>query len=430
MTESAEARGRIFISYRRQETAYPAGWLYDRLAAQFGEDQIFKDVDSIELGDDFVEVITASVAACDVLLALIGDQWLTIIGEDGQPRMDNPHDFVRLEVEAALARGVRIIPVLVDGAEMPSPEQLPPSLAPLSHRQALELSPARFHYDTSRLLDVLDRILTGEESPSHPDGHELPAPPPSGRRGAEPGETPIGRRHRLSKRTLLMTAGAAALVLVSLLTVLLSLDSGTEKTVFQDRFSNRSGGWDDADGLRNGGHYANGTYRLVGEWTRDVWSESGFPRNAVAVFPNAPEAVRVSVVARRLRGKRDGAYGIVCRADPGLQRYYQFAIWPGSVVIEKFVPVGATYYQLASGDLSAMRQNDRNRLAATCVTDEAGHVRLEFQVNGRAVASAIDTGAQLAPPLLTGTVGLVIAKGSEGADAIEAEFDDFVVAEA
>ncbi|MGH8834001.1 MAG: toll/interleukin-1 receptor domain-containing protein, partial [Actinomycetes bacterium] len=149
------SRGRIFISYRREETAYPAGWLYDRLVDRFGG-QVFKDVDSIELGDDFVETITSAVGSCDVLLALIGDQWLTITDEDGRRRLDNPEDFVRLEIEAALTRNVRVIPILVGGARMPRAADLPPSLARLVRRQALELSPARFDFDTSRLLGVLD----------------------------------------------------------------------------------------------------------------------------------------------------------------------------------------------------------------------------------------------------------------------------------
>jgi TIR domain len=84
------ASGRIFMSYRREETAYPAGWLYDRLADRFGSDQVFKDVDSIELGDDFVEVITRAVGACDVLLALIGREWLTITDTRGRRRLSNP----------------------------------------------------------------------------------------------------------------------------------------------------------------------------------------------------------------------------------------------------------------------------------------------------------------------------------------------------
>ena len=112
--------GRIFISYRRDETAYAAGWLYDRLAEHYGGGQVFKDVDSIELGDDFVEVINGAVGSCDVLLALVGDEWLTITDAGGRRRLDDPHDFVRLEIEAALARNVRVIPILVDGARMPT----------------------------------------------------------------------------------------------------------------------------------------------------------------------------------------------------------------------------------------------------------------------------------------------------------------------
>jgi len=155
--------GRIFISYRREETAYPAGWLYDRLADRFGGGQVFKDVDSIQLGDDFVEVITSAVGSCDVLLALIGDEWLTITDEDGQRRLDDPNDFVRLEIEAALTRNVRVIPILVDGARMPLADELPGSLAKLVRRQALELSPARFDFDTGRLLRVLDKTLAEEK---------------------------------------------------------------------------------------------------------------------------------------------------------------------------------------------------------------------------------------------------------------------------
>jgi hypothetical protein len=154
------APGRIFISYRREDTDFPAGWLYERLADHFDGGQIFKDVDSIQLGDDFVEVITTAVGSCDVLLAVIGDRWLTITDEDGQRRLDNSDDFVRLEIEAALARNVRVIPILVDGARIPRAEELPDSLTSLVRRQALELSPTRFDADTSRLLTVLDRTLS------------------------------------------------------------------------------------------------------------------------------------------------------------------------------------------------------------------------------------------------------------------------------
>jgi hypothetical protein len=433
MAESSPSvRGRIFINYRRQETAYPAGWLFDRLAARFGADRIFKDVDSIDPGEDFVKVISDAVGSSRILLALIGHEWLTLPGEDGRPRIDDPEDFVRLEIEAALTHDVLVIPVLVDGAVMPDEDQLPPTLAPLAHRQALELSPARFDSDTSRLLRVLDKTLAVELSPAEgatgrsSSSTELP-----------PGRAAPARKlpRRLSRRALaIATFALAVLVLVPALLLAFAMGSGNHpeataggpgKVVFQDDFSDKSSGWSDSNS-QNGGHYMNGSYRLVGEWTRDVWSQLSFPRKAAAVFPTAPTNVRITVVARRLRGRRDVAYGIVCRADPGLDSYYQFAIWTDSVAIEKFVPVGDHYYRLANGDLSALRPGGTNRLTAMCSTDQAGYVHLVFDVNGRTVAGAIDTGAQLAPPLLTGTVGLVVAKGGDRSSSIAAEFDDFV----
>ena len=87
-------------------------------------------------------MLTRAVGSCDVLLALIGDEWLTVTDEHGRRRLDDPDDFARLELEAALARNIRVIPVLVDGARMPRADELPPSLAPLAGRQALQLSPA------------------------------------------------------------------------------------------------------------------------------------------------------------------------------------------------------------------------------------------------------------------------------------------------
>jgi hypothetical protein len=156
--------GRIFISYRRDETDFPASWLYERLAAHFGPDQVFKDVDSIELGDDFAEVIANAVGACDVLLVLIGAQWLAITDEAGRRRLENSYDFVRLEIEAALQRKVRIIPILVGMARMPHADQLPASLGKLVHRQALELDPNRFEADTRRLVRVVEKTLAEEEA--------------------------------------------------------------------------------------------------------------------------------------------------------------------------------------------------------------------------------------------------------------------------
>ena len=176
MTASTgDVPGRIFMSYRREDTAFPAGWLYDRLVSHFGRDQVFKDIDSIELGDDFIEVITTAVGSCDVLLALIGGQWLTITGQDGRRRLDSPDDFVRLEIEAALARDVRVIPILVDVTRMPRADELPPSLAKLVRRQALELSPNRFDTDTRRLLRMLDRTVAEAQEQARQEAEEAAA---------------------------------------------------------------------------------------------------------------------------------------------------------------------------------------------------------------------------------------------------------------
>jgi hypothetical protein len=169
------ASGRIFISYRREDTAYPAAWLYDRLADRYGDGQIFKDVDSIELGDDFIQVIKTAVESCDVLLALIGEDWLSTSDTHGRRRLDDPNDFVRLEIEAALARNVRVIPILVGDATMPHAEELPQSLVRLVRRQALELSPVHFDFDTGRLLKVLDGTLAKVRT-AQPEAASITAP--------------------------------------------------------------------------------------------------------------------------------------------------------------------------------------------------------------------------------------------------------------
>jgi hypothetical protein len=161
---NAKTPGRIFISYRRNETDFPASWLYERLAAHFGPDQVFKDVDSIELGDDFAEVIADAVGTCDVLLVLIGSQWLAITDDAGRRRLENSYDFVRIEIEAALQRNVRIIPILIGRTTMPEAHELPASLGKLARRQALALDPNRFEVDTRRLVRVVEKTLAEEEA--------------------------------------------------------------------------------------------------------------------------------------------------------------------------------------------------------------------------------------------------------------------------
>ena len=148
---------KIFISYRRSDSADVMGRIVDRLELDFGEEKIFKDVDDIEAGVDFRQSIANAVQACDVVLAIIGDKWLEVRdGESGQRRIDKPNDFVRVELETALKRDIRVIPVLVRGTVMPSADQLPESLKALAFRNAIKVRPdPDFSTDIDRLSAAL-----------------------------------------------------------------------------------------------------------------------------------------------------------------------------------------------------------------------------------------------------------------------------------
>ncbi|MCA9686607.1 MAG: toll/interleukin-1 receptor domain-containing protein, partial [Myxococcales bacterium] len=155
----------IFISYRRQDTAGYAGRLYDRLAPQFGDDQVFMDVTDLSLGQDFVDAINQKLDSCTALIVLIGDRWLTARDDNDRVRVEDPADFVRIEVGAALRRGILVVPVLVGGAKMPKAQLLPADLQLLVRRNALELSHERFAFDADRLAEALSGSL-GLDAPA------------------------------------------------------------------------------------------------------------------------------------------------------------------------------------------------------------------------------------------------------------------------
>lgn len=146
---------KIFLSYRRDDSAGYAGRVAERLSDAFGHINVFRDVDDIKPGVDFTEEIGRAVGNCDVLLALIGPRWLTEADTTGRRRLDHPQDFVRIEISSALERKVRVIPVLVQKAEMPAAELLPAPLKPFALHQAIELSDTRWDYDVSRLIAAL-----------------------------------------------------------------------------------------------------------------------------------------------------------------------------------------------------------------------------------------------------------------------------------
>jgi TIR domain len=156
--------GQIFISYRRDDASFPAGRIYDHIVARFPHSQVFMDVDNLEPGVDFVEAIESSVGSCEVLLAVIGQRWLSSADEKGRRRLDNPTDFVRLEVATALKRGIRVIPVLVEGAFVPEIDQLPDDLKALVRRNALDISHNRFNSDVARLVKAIEGVLEKAEA--------------------------------------------------------------------------------------------------------------------------------------------------------------------------------------------------------------------------------------------------------------------------
>jgi hypothetical protein len=156
--------GQIFISYRRDDSSAWAGRLSDRLNSHFPSNQIFMDVDTIEPGIDFVEAIEESVSSCDVLIAVIGTRWLNSSNSAGKRRLEISEDSVRVEISTALKRGIRVIPVLVEGATIPEAADLPDDLKALVRRNALKLSHDRFRTESELLASIVGQVLEKAEA--------------------------------------------------------------------------------------------------------------------------------------------------------------------------------------------------------------------------------------------------------------------------
>jgi len=157
---TATRSSRIFVCYRREDSADVTGRIYDRLSGHFGREHVFKDVDSIPLGVDFRAHLERVVGSCDAVVVVIGDRWL-LVEAGGSRRVDDSHDFVRVELETALERQIPVVPVLVGRAGLPRERDLPPSLAPLAYRQGTVVRPdPDFHHDMDRLIEGLDERLS------------------------------------------------------------------------------------------------------------------------------------------------------------------------------------------------------------------------------------------------------------------------------
>lgn len=184
---------KIFISYRRQDSRDITGRIYDRLLRHWEAGRIFKDVDNIDPGEDYRDVIDREIGKCALFLAVIGPAWLAAKKADGKRRLDDPGDMVRIEIETALARDQRVIPVIVGEGRMPEAEELPESLRELADRHAFPVRPdPDFHRDMDRLVQLIERAMERHEAvtaeavdpPAPPDPPALdPVPPPPVRLG-------------------------------------------------------------------------------------------------------------------------------------------------------------------------------------------------------------------------------------------------------
>lgn len=167
---------KIFISYRREDAADVTGRINDRLRQRYGEGSVFTDVDNIPFGVDFRIHLDKEVSKCNVLLAIIGRNWLNVKNDKDQPRLNDPTDFVRIEIESALRRSIPVIPLLVHGIKMPSTAALPEPLRELTFRNGIPIRPdPDFHKDMDRLIKGLDQHfqVNKEEEKSRENSAEI-----------------------------------------------------------------------------------------------------------------------------------------------------------------------------------------------------------------------------------------------------------------
>lgn len=238
----------IFINYRRADNA--AGYsrtLAQRLRAEFGDDEVFRDIQSIPPGTAFADYIAERLAGCSVMLVLIGTQWIRAADTEGNRRLHDPEDWVRREVAAALARdGVLVVPVLVCGASLPSPGDLPADLQPLVQRNAFVMSDDDFEHDLEQLITALRRHLgLPEKPPSSPE----PARAPSVfetistimRHAPELAQEMKPERPGLAQRMLRRVIGYVQFLLLVAIAVWIGYTQSDAFAAGVDRFFKRSG---------------------------------------------------------------------------------------------------------------------------------------------------------------------------------------------
>ena len=477
--------GRIFISYRRADTANQAGWLAERLAGHFGRPQVVRDVDSIQLGNDFADVIAAAVTSCDVLLALIGHQWLAAAA--------GPDDYVRVEIESALTRGVRVIPVLVDGARMPTAAELPPGLAMLAQQPPLSLGAANPEADVSRLIQVLDQSIAARSaqwqatqagqaqnqptvtgmapswgapaiyaSPSEPRPSQPGPPSPGQPRSSRPRSGPAQTRRMRRRPNTWVIALVLGVAVVAAIVAFIAIPSGhpassassspprprrrrgsrnnaspkpsnspspsaAAKVLLADDFSTNKVGWVDDAHASAGAYTGSGAYRLSVTGYNGQ-NELARPSSAGSGLSGVtPLNLDASVDVRTLSGAAQGyGLGLAFRGD-GNGDLYAFLIEDHAVAIQKWVGTGARI----TGDPAPVSVSDLHvgasgRLRAVATTIDGGQaVHLELWLNGKKLIDYTDRDH----PYTRGYMGLYVESISDSPSTAAAEFDNFTAAQ-
>jgi hypothetical protein len=447
--------GRVFISYRRADTAQAASWISNRLTEHFGQRQVIKDVDPAPYGGNLPQAIGAAVASCDVLVLMIGPHWMAVTGEG----LHDPNDYVRVALEAALARGTLVIPVTIDGARMPMHGELPPSLASMAGQPAFAISMSNFDAESGQLLRILDQSIAERQStqlapapgagtfPGAPAAATpVPAPLPYATKPMPPGRRFGTRAIVLSTAGVVVIAAAAFFVFhhpeppastsssaaspvssqrgstVPKATSSASpAGGGSAAVVLADDFSSQANGWTD-DAHQNAGAYTGSTYRLSVTGANGV-SEIARPMNAAHGLAGlTPLNLSATVDVHKLSGAPQGyGLGIAIRSNGGGD-VYAFLVEDNAVAIQKWTGGGAEVSDSPDPVPATLNPSTPDRLRAVCRTVNGGQaVHLELWLNGKKLVDYTDHDH----PYTQGYLGLYVESISDASSTAGAEFDNF-----
>ena len=457
--------GRVFISYRRADTAQAASWLFNRLTEHFGQQQVIKDVDPAPYGGNLAQAIGAAVASCDVLVLMIGPHWMAVTGEG----LHDPNDYVRLSLEAALARGILVLPVTVDGARMPVHGELPPSLASMAGQPAFQVSMSNFDAESGQLLRILDQSITERQAtqlaPS-PGASTFPGPQAASTPVPAPlpySTKPMPPRRRFGTRAIVLSAAGVVVIAAAAFFVFqtpgghpappasggssasssasaassqrgstapkatssASSGGGSANVILADDFSSQKTGWTD-DAHQAAGVYTGSTYRLSVTGANGV-SEIARPMNAThGLAEVTPLNLSATVDVHKLSGAPQGyGLGIAIRSDGGGD-VYAFLVEDHAVAIQKWTGGGAVVSDSPNPVPATLNPSAPDRLRAVCQTIDGGQaVHLELWLNGKKMVDYTDRDH----PYTKGYMGLYVESISDASSTAGAEFDNFTAAQ-